>query len=139
MMLEDCDAIVDLHKTSLGYDLSKEATYNQLVKLVKDTTNKLLVAVSKNRVVGYIHARDYDTLYFSHAKDIMAITISNDYQGQGIGKKLVNAVEEWAKETNAEFIRVNSGEERELAHVFYERCGYKRIKKQVNFRKNINK
>jgi len=34
-------------------------------------------------------------------------------------------------------VRVNSGAQREAAHLFYQAIGYQKIKQQANFRKNL--
>jgi GNAT superfamily N-acetyltransferase len=50
-----------------------------------------------------------------------------EFRGQGVGKKLMNHGEQWAKEQGAQGLLLNSGikKEREDAHQFYEKTGFK--------------
>jgi Predicted acetyltransferase len=52
---------------------------------------------------------------------------------QGVGAKLLHAVEEWAKSTGAAGVRLVSGYSRTGAHRFYEALGYSNRKDQKNF------
>ena len=47
----------------------------------------------------------------------------------------MQAAEDFAQTDGASGIRLNSGEDRHDAHLFYERVGYERVKSQANFRK----
>ncbi|MCD7809907.1 MAG: GNAT family N-acetyltransferase [Erysipelotrichaceae bacterium] len=95
----------------------------------------MYVAVIDSNVVGYVHANDYDVIYAPHMKDIMGIAVSSNYQKMGIGKALLNAVEDWAINTGACGIRLVSGVTRIDAHDFYRHCDYSGDKQQINFKK----
>jgi GNAT superfamily N-acetyltransferase len=58
-------------------------------------------------------------------------------RGAGVGRALVSAAEEWAKESGLATIRVRSRIERDRAHKFYERDGYTRLKTQYVFEKPL--
>ncbi|MEG0711801.1 MAG: GNAT family N-acetyltransferase, partial [Niameybacter sp.] len=87
--------------------------------------------------IGYVHANDYDVIYAPHMKNIMGIAVSKQYKRQGVGKALLEAVEEWAKKTGASGVRLVSGETRSGAHTFYRYCGYEGEKRQINFKKTV--
>ena len=53
----------------------------------------------------------------------------------GIGRRLLEAVEEWARAEGCAGVRLVSGASREGAHAFYRSCGYDGGKKQLNFKK----
>nr|WP_237700178.1 GNAT family N-acetyltransferase [Caldalkalibacillus thermarum] len=55
------------------------------------------------------------------------MVVRSTHRGLGIGKKLLSAVEQWAKKKEARAIVLNSGnrEEREPAHRFYTGQGFK--------------
>ena len=98
--------------------------------------NLLMVAVDEDdECVGFIHASNHDPVYAPPMKDIMALAIYDDYRHKGIGKQLVAAVEEWAVQTGAHGLRVNSGIEQKSAVVFYKSCGFDYIKTLYNLRK----
>lgn len=66
---------------------------------------------------------------------IIALAVKENSQGQGIGTKLVEQAELFAKENGVTVIGVNSGLKREQAHNFYEKQGFS--KKGYSFAKTI--
>src|SRR5699024_299675 len=57
---------------------------------------------------------------------IVALVVDSEYRKQGIGERLIEKAEEWAKEQGANKIVLNSGNrsERDDAHHFYTRQGF---------------
>lgn len=57
---------------------------------------------------------------------ILAFVINHDYRGKGLGKLLINAIEEWAISVGANSVILSSGnrDERIAAHHFYQNLGY---------------
>lgn len=133
--ITDASAIHNLNAQELGYDYSEDKTQEKLAKILNSNKDKIYVAVIDNNVVGYVHASDYDVIYAPHMKNIMGIAVSSNYQKMGIGKALLNAVEDWAINTGACGIRLVSGATRMDAHEFYRHCGYSGDKQQINFKK----
>ena len=93
-----------------------------LANLLSSKTDKIFAVAVGNRVVGYIHASDYDVIYAPHMKDIMGIAVAREYRHNEIGAALLQAAEDWAKKTGACGIRLCSGENRTGAHEFYRHC-----------------
>lgn len=132
-MINDAKDIFILNQEEMGYEFSLEKTTEKLSKLLKSPYDKIYVAIENEHVIGYVHANDYDVIYMDHLKNIMGIAVSSRYQHRGIGKRLLNEVEKWAKETGACGVRLVSGESRTGAHEFYKHCGYAMTKKQMRF------
>lgn len=135
--LEDAAAITELNRLEMGYEYPAEATEDKLKKLLSDSSCLILVAEYDGRVVGYVHAEEYELLYFPTMVNIMGIAVSSDCRRMGVGKALMAGVEKWADEIGAEAVRLVSGAERKAAHKFYESAGFTPGKTQINFRKNI--
>ena len=133
----DIEALYRLNRDELGYDYPEEQMYLRLLELFERPSDKILVAESAEGVCGYVHAVDYDLLYHGHMKNIMGIAVDSRYRRQGIGRKLLEGIEQWARYTGAEGIRLNSGSERKEAHAFYESCGYVQKKLQANYSKTL--
>jgi len=129
--LKDTQAIYLLNLNGLGYDYPMEHTEKRLAQVIGSDA-LLLVAELDGIVAGYIHAVDYDCSYSDSLKNILAFVVDERFRRNGIGRSLIAAVEEWAKETGASGIRLTSGMSRENAHKFYESCGYvnRKIAKQ---------
>lgn len=136
-MVSDANPIYELCLRDLGYDFSPEQVEANVRRLIAQPTNLLLVAERGDEVVGFIHACNHDPIYAPPMKNIVAIAINPEYRKQGLGRKLVKAVEDWALETGAKGVRVNSGTEMNSALYFYKSMGYEYIRTQYNFRKML--
>lgn len=133
----DSEAIYQLNKSEMKYDYPLEETVENLKKINKSKSDKIFVAEIDGNVIGYVYASNYQCIYSKPMKNILGIAVSKKYQKIGIGRDLMEAVEKWARDEKVSYIRLASGEEREDAHKFYRKCGYKKIKKQENFRKEL--
>ena len=83
--LEDAVAIAVLNKEEMGYDCPAEATQKKLEKLLNDPSHLVLVAEHEGKVVGYVHAEEYDLLYFSTMVNIMGIAVFSGCRRMGAG------------------------------------------------------
>ena len=135
-MVSDAKKIYELCRISLGYDFTEAQVEANIRKLIGSQENLLMVAVGEDdEVVGFIHASNHDPVYAPPMKDIMALAICDEFRHMGIGRRLLAAVEDWARQTGAHGIRVNSGIEQKSAVVFYKSCGFEYIKTLYNLRK----
>lgn len=135
--MDDCSHIHKLNCEEMGYTYSLENTKDNLFRILTKKTDKVLVATKNDIVIGYIHANDYQVLYAAPMKNIMGIAVSSAYKRQGVGRMLLQGIEEWAKATGAEAVRLVSGATRTGAHEFYRSCGYEGNKQQINFKKTF--
>lgn len=134
-VIGDSDEICRINTEDLGYDFPPEQSRKKLLQLLESPADRIFVAVADGCVVGYVHANDYDTLYFPHLKNIMGIAVSAPYRHNGVGSALLNAVEQWAVKSGAAGIRLTSGKSRTGAHEFYRILGYKSDGEKVHFMK----
>ena len=75
----------------------------------------------------------YESFYSDLGFNILGLAVNPDFQGRGIGRKLMNKLEDYTVENNISFIRLNSAMKREEAHKFYEHIGYTCDKVQKRF------
>lgn len=68
--------------------------------------------------------------------EIVSLIVSDNAQGKGIGKKLIEAAEAWARK-RVNKIRVRANVIRNAAHAFYKRQGYEEVKTQKIFIKRV--
>lgn len=136
-VLEDYLQITKINKESLGYAISPQETKQNISAIISSPQAKLFVACedTTETAIGYIHATDYLITYAPPLKLICSLAVAREYQGQGVGKKLLDTVEIWAKETGAKGLRLSSQIKREEAHLFYEHLGYTHTKTQKTFTK----
>lgn len=130
---EDGAAIYALNRDALGYDFALADTSARLADILARPENHVLVAQTGGRVLGYAHAAHYDCTYCAPLKNLMALAVATNAQGQGVGRALLAAVEAWAAAEGAAGVRLSSGMDREGAHRFYEACGYALRKEHKNF------
>ena len=131
----DVTAICEINKEALGYSFSLEETASQLAKLSQDSHHYLLgfEDSTSHDLLGYVHAEVYESLYSKPGFNILALAVLPQTQGQGIGKTLLQGLEQEAKKRGYNFIRLNSADHRLGAHVFYEKVGYTCDKVQKRF------
>ena len=135
----DVASIYEINKEALGYAFSPEETANQLAKLSQDSHHFLLgyEDSTNHALLGYVHAEVYESLYSHAGFNILALAVLPQMQGKGIGKALLQGLEQETEKRGYKFIRLNSADHRIGAHAFYEQVGYTCDKLQKRFIKFI--
>ena len=135
----DVASIYEINKEALGYAFSPEETANQLAKLSQDSHHFLLgyEDSTNHALLGYVHAEVYESLYSNAGFNILALAVLRQMQGKGIGKALLEGLEQETEKRGYKFIRLNSADHRIGAHAFYEQVGYTCDKLQKRFIKFI--
>jgi GNAT superfamily N-acetyltransferase len=123
---EDAEAMSKL-MTDLGYHTSSEEMLERFEHIAQHADYKTLLACIDDGVVGMAGAMQS---YFyeqngTYARLLVLVT-SPSHRQLGIGKALLQAVEDWARKINASSVFLNCGnrEERQQAHPFYKKHGY---------------
>ena len=139
LIAADVEAICEINQEALGYDFSPEETASQLAKMSQDPHHFLLgfENPTNHDLLGYVHAEVYESLYSNAGFNILALAVLPQMQGKGIGKALVEGLEQEAEKRDYKFIRLNSADHRIGAHTFYEKVGYTCDKIQKRFIKLI--
>ena len=133
---KDSKGISGLCSIELGYPCEEKLVFGRLANLDADR-ELVLVAELDNRIVGFIHAEKYEPLYSQCMINILGIAVDNTFQRRGIGRKLIEALENWAQSCGITTIRLNSGILRTDAHVFYRKLGFNDEKEQKRFIKQL--
>ena len=132
----DTQEIAEICKAALGYDVDVENVKKQIEKLTNDKNQHIIIGYedeTTRKIIGFIHAQMYESFYSDLGLNILGLAVNPDFQGRGIGRKLMNKLEEYAVDNNISFIRLNSALKREEAHKFYEHIGYNCDKVQKRF------
>ena len=127
LKIEDVEKLQTIKKEQLGYDYPIDLTKRQLAKLLNDSTHHFLGGFedkTTHQILEYVHAEVYDSIYSNSLFNVLALAVLKESEKQGIGKKLMYALEEEAKNRQYEAIRLNSGITRKEVHKFYETIGY---------------
>ena len=96
----------------------KYRKYNQL-----DEIQEVIVVYENNKVIGGGAIRKYDVENI----ELKRVFVHTEYQGQGIGTKLVSLLIEWAIEVGYKRIILETGELLAESCAVYKKLGFKKI------------
>jgi GNAT superfamily N-acetyltransferase len=119
---EDADAVAHL-LTQLGYPAMPEAVFGRLERLAI-VGDRIVVAEVDGEVVGLAHLHVSPTIEYERpAAKIGALVVDEVHRGQGIGRALVEALEDEARRRRCVMLFLTSSARREDSHEFYRRVG----------------
>lgn len=122
----------------LGYPTTADEVLGRLQHLLGDPEHALFVTEDAHAgVTGWIHVFIGHRLESGSFAEIGGLVVAEGRRGSGAGARLVAAAESWALERGLTEIRVRSNVVREGAHRFYERLGYRRVKSQAVFARDL--
>lgn len=121
----------------LGYKTNVKEAEQRFQILLQEKEHAIFVAVENKKVIAWIHAFFAVRVESDLFVEIAALVVDEKYRKAGIGKKLIEEVENWAKEKNCYKIRVRCNVTRKESHGFYKNLGFKEIKEQKVFSKNV--
>lgn len=133
---EDHARLADL-AGQLGYPATAADVAKRLAGFERSEDHAAFVAELNGEVVGWIGAFIYRCVEADARAEINGLLVDERVRSRGIGFKLVAQAEEWARGRGCDVIGVRSNVTRERAHAFYERLGYKHVKTQKSFRKEL--
>lgn len=123
----DAQEIQRISNFELGYDVDLDIVKKQIKKLTNNNKHHIIIGFENEhtrKIIGFVHAELYESLYMDTGLNILGLAVDSNFQGQGIGKKLMSAIEDYALKNNISYIRLNSNVRRIDAHKFYESIGY---------------
>src|SRR5690349_7253848 len=83
--------------------------------------NVVLVATDEHdRAIAWMHLRIFTSLVADPSVEIAALVVDEKHRGQGIGARLVERAEGWARELGFSAVQLSSQTKRAEAHRFYE-------------------
>jgi len=141
VQVKDAGQIRDLCHQALGYDSTLEKVAAQIDNFNQPDSGHFCFVYEEGQtghILGYVEAEVYESLYSDAGLNILGLAVFPSAQGRGIGRQLMERVEELAKSKHYAFIRLNSASHRKEAHLFYERIGYEENKTQKRFLKIMN-
>ena len=122
----------------LGYPASSTNVRRRLRNLLRDRGHAVWVAENGQGIVaGWIHVFLKQLLESEREAEIGGLVVAREYRGHGVGKALVERAERWARARRLKSVYVRSNVDRKEAHIFYPRLGYRIIKTQSAFRKQL--
>ena len=129
----DCPAVAALcHQ--LGYEVAVEEIGVRLELMREDQILLVAFDASIGSAVAWIEAHESTYVHSGRSFEISGLVVSSSARSQGIGARLVHAVEAIAAERGLPKIRVRSNIVRERAHSFLSTPGVSLRQDLVGFR-----
>jgi GNAT superfamily N-acetyltransferase len=135
--LADAPRLAEL-STQLGYPSTAAQVEARLARLPADGSHIVYVAEQEGgSVVGWVHVHANPTVETDARAEVAGLVVDLRCRNAGIGRRLMEAAENWAREKGLPAVTLRSNIIREGARRFYESLGYTLIKTQHAFRKEL--
>jgi GNAT superfamily N-acetyltransferase len=122
----------------LGYQAAGEEIERRLSEMRRLPDYAVFVAELPNgEVAGWVGVFLYRCVEADTRAEINGLIVDERVRSSGLGRRLMRRAEEWARGKGCGAVVVRSQVVREGAHVFYERLGYKHVKTQKTFHKEL--
>ena len=122
----------------LGYPSSLPVIEARLTRILDSADDCLLVAEdASGALIGWIHGFLSQLLESEYRVEIGGLIVDERYRRIGLGRRLVERIEAWARERGAAELSVRCREERAESHQFYESLSFRQTKTQRVFRKRL--
>ena len=138
MEAPDAEAVTRL-SNQMGYSISIEATLVNIKTLLSLSDNYCLVAMNDSIVVGWAHAFLAHRIESNAFVEIGGLVIDENYRGRGLGRQLIQRIEDWALTKYVPTLRVRSNTKRVDAHAFYTQLHFDVDKEQTVFEKHLHR
>jgi GNAT superfamily N-acetyltransferase len=122
----------------LGYKSTGEDIAKRLASMQNSGEYAVFVAaLPGGEIAGWIGVFMYRSIEAEVRAEINGLVVEERARSAGIGRRLLERAEEWARDKGCVAVGVRSNVLREGAHKFYERLGYTVNKTQKSFRKTL--
>ena len=95
---EDAAAIAEINEMCFGLSYPEKDVARQIKAIVLCEDERLLVAVYRGVMLGYIHVRVERRVYRAPRLEVLAVAVHKDHRRQGVAKALFASAKELAAE-----------------------------------------
>ena len=134
---EDAARVAELSGI-LGYPVNAQTMQQRLERVLASNGHVVFLAEISGQIVGWTEAAEVEILVADRRCELEGLVVADGQRGHGVGRKLVEAVEQWARSRGLDQISLRSNVVRPESHSFYERIGYERFKTQHAYRKGLS-
>ena len=126
LKIEDIQSLLELYKELTPFENSLEKSIEIYKEILQDDQYLIVVAKDNNEVIGSVFGVCCKSLAVGGNPFLVIedVIVKDNLRGKGIGKKLMNTLDEFAKEKYCVYAILVSSDYRKEAHVFYENLGF---------------
>jgi ribosomal-protein-alanine N-acetyltransferase len=128
----DAPAIAHLSRDLIETDLPWSWTPRRVAGLMRQRESAAIIARDGNRLAGFILAQ-----YGDESAHIALLGVAGEYRRQGLGRRLVQWVEDTAKVAGLFLIRLEVRAVKRDARYFYASLGYRETDRVDNYYSGI--
>jgi GNAT superfamily N-acetyltransferase len=122
----------------LGYPVPAKQMAARLKEVLRAKTGACFVAETHDRALaGWVHVSVKPLLEVDRRAEIDGIIVDENLRSAGVGARLLEEAERWARKRHCTGMNVRSNVLRERAHQFYLRQGYEHYKTQKAFHRAL--
>lgn len=137
MRAEDAPRVAEL-AGELGYPSTAEQILARKAVLDRQGMSVVYVAeTAPGDVVGWIIVAEICSMELDPHAEVKGLVVAEEARSGGIGAKLMEVGEAWAKARGLREMVLRSNVIRDRAHAFYKRIGYEEQKRQVKLRRRL--
>jgi GNAT superfamily N-acetyltransferase len=124
--------------SQLGYEVDVSTVAARLSRILLRSDQQFTVAELDGCLAGWVHAVISEYIESDRFVMIGGLVVDKNHRMKGIGRRLIEHVEAWAKVQGCLLVRLWSSSTRTASHRFYETLGYTNIKTQYSFIKSLD-
>src|SRR5215813_3348119 len=133
----DAGAVAAL-SAQLGYDEAEGEIAKRIEEIRAQTNGEVYVAVvPPDIVVGWIQVSAVLLVELPPLAEVGGIIVDSRYRRIGVGRSLMEAAEQWARQNGLTALRLRSNVQREEAREFLRRLGYRELAVSTQFSKAL--
>ncbi len=137
METKDLTAVAAL-ATQLGYPSTLDQLKRRWERVRSEPDRAVFVAErAAGAVIGWVDVHGVHGLSADPYAGIGGLVVDDAWRGHGVGRVLMAAAEQWAREQGYPEMRLRSNVTRHAAHAFYARLGYQVTKQSLAFCKTL--
>jgi GNAT superfamily N-acetyltransferase len=134
---EDYAQMADLSR-QLGYESTADDVAARMAAMRESAEHAVFVAeLPGGQIAGWIGAFVLRSVEAEARAEVSGLVVDARERSRGIGQRLLERVEKWARAKRCGAIGLRTNVVRERAHIFYERQGYRHTKTQRSYRKEL--
>jgi len=122
----------------LGYPVEVGVLAERLGRALGRNDQQVLMALAGGRAGGWLQAQAAEIIESGFRVEIVGLIVDESMRRRGLGRRLVQEVENWAVGLGAQTVVVRTNIVRAESHIFHGSLGYRQSKTQHVYRKVLN-